>query len=59
MRALIVIVIICVAVAALAQVCPESEPGYVRQNRPAGVEPNYPPISEPACLWYTTHGEQP
>lgn len=39
--------------------CPESEPGYVRQYRPAGEPPNYPPLSEPACLYYITSGEQP
>lgn len=37
------------AVLALAQICPPLEPGYVRQPRPHGVTPNYPPPGEPFC----------
>ena len=42
-----------------AQICAVIPPGYNRQYRPEGVAANYPPSSEPACLWYTTSGEQP
>lgn len=39
---------------ALAQLCTTADPGYVRQTRPQGVTPNYPPPAEPACYMRTT-----
>ncbi|NVO00020.1 MAG: hypothetical protein HXX17_11895 [Geobacteraceae bacterium] len=44
---------------ALAQICQASPTNYIRNIRPAGVTPNYPPASEPVCLYYTTPGVQP
>lgn len=62
MRIVIVIIafaLIGSAALAIAQLCPPSDPGYVRQPRPQGEPTNYPPAGEPVCLWYTTSGQQP
>lgn len=50
--------LLCAALA-VAQVCPSPAPGDYPNHRPQGEQPNYPPASEPVCLYYTTSGGQP
>lgn len=47
---IVVALVLILCALALAQVCPPADPGYVRQPRPQGVTPNYPPAEEPACF---------
>lgn len=47
---IIVSVLLLCAVLAVAQICPTTPDGYIRQPRPQGEPANYPPPGEPVCF---------
>jgi hypothetical protein len=50
----IALILIIIAVAGAAVLCPDTPAGYIRSNRPTDIPANYPPPEEPACYMRTT-----
>lgn len=47
---LILALILTPSALVLAQLCPDTPPGYQRSYRPDGEPANYPPVAAPACF---------
>jgi len=52
--AVITLAMLLCAALAIAQICPPTPEGYIRQYRPEGTPANYPPPGEPACYMQGT-----
>lgn len=47
--ALAILLVLSGLTVAIAQLCPDTPAGYIRQYRPAGEPANHPPSAEPVC----------